>query len=115
MPCTDGTPMPSFGPSGNSDACEISMLKSDFKELKTKLDGLTDMLCSLCKAIEVNHDFFGDTGDLNIPDKTLKWWKTHKVLDASKIRKEEKAKKLKETKEKALAKLTKKEKKVLGL
>lgn len=85
--------------------------------IQKKLDKITDNLCRLCQEIEVKS---------KVPEWLQPWWKDHKEKDRrrreNKMRKEEAQKKLQKEKTKteaerkaALRKLSKKEKKLLGI
>lgn len=103
MPCTDGTPMPSFGPSGCPSCHAIRDYETRIQEDKTKIDKLTDMLCSLCRELD------------SVPKSIASWWDQHKAADARKLKAETRKKKYKDIKDKALSKLTKEEKIALDL
>jgi hypothetical protein len=83
--------------------------ESDVAGIKSRLDNVTDMLCATLAMLEFETDLGVKFNEL--PPKVKNWWKTHKKADAKKAAEE--AKKL--AKVKALSKLTKEEKKLLGL
>ena len=76
MPCTDGGPMPSFRPDAD-DMPGRCIHENDLRELKTKVDNLTDLLCSLFKHIERQ-----ELGMKDPPGKLMRWWKKHQKEDA---------------------------------
>lgn len=106
MPCTDWDMTPPRVEGGSSYAS----LTAQVSEQRSKIDTLTDLLCSLFRHIE-DSDFHMDT----LSKSHAEWWKQHKVADAKRRKAEEKAKRLKALKESALSKLTKEEKSALGL
>lgn len=114
MPCTYWEPNTPDPGSGSSYA----QLESQIAEQKSKLDSLTNMLCQVCRHID--DSVVSDQSDYNefkrdIPKEILTWWEHHKKMDNKRLKAEAKAKRLKELKEGALAKLTKEEKTALGL
>ena len=70
-----------------------------------------ELLCSLMKNIEAKKL----ENQIPVPTNVTLWWKVHKIRDKEKARAETRAKEVKETREKALSKLTLKEKCALGL
>jgi len=76
--------------------------------LRDENDKLTNYLCTMCKAF--------DSSNMPIPsNEVAEWWKKHKEEDRKKAEAEAYKKKLQTDKRNALKKLTKKEKKLLGL
>jgi len=80
----------------------------ELQQYKKKIDELTEMLCNLCRSLE--------TCDLPIVPKSVEtWWKYHKKADERRKASERMAEEIKNLKEKALSKLSQKEKEALGL
>ena len=90
MPCSDGGP-----PAGWEE------------EQRERLDTTTRLACKYCKLLEAE--------GLPIPEWAKVWWITHQREDAERIKREEASRKRREKIEAAKSKLTKEEKKLLGL
>jgi len=100
MPCMDGGP-----PCGSSD------------DTQERLDKVTRLLCTLANATEdMGYGMINDFG-LSKREKAeiTEWLAEHNEADRKRLAREEKAKKQKDLKKNALAKLTAAEKKALGL
>lgn len=92
-----------------------------------KVKKLTQMLCATFHTIERMHygrvtDFFEDYDEYNLEEECgvgrkeiLAWWREHQKEDEIRKTKEAKQKEDKAIREAALAKLTPKERKMLGL
>src|SRR5579859_7204102 len=111
MPCTDCGPMPHQNIEGPEDRRIYS--ESDIAGIKERLDNVTDMLCAVLALLENSPEDIDEVSleFKHLPPKIKNWWKSHKKADAKKAAEE--AKRL--AKVKALSKLTKEEKKLLGL
>jgi hypothetical protein len=84
---------------GRADVCECSLELKKFNESKGTSFDVEGALCDLLTLIENEpKDYFS-----HIDPKTLKWWKSHEKREENKIKKE------------ALAKLTLRERRLLGL
>jgi hypothetical protein len=79
-------------------------------EANLHLTQLTRMLCSVLLRLEEDNMLKSYT-----TTETQQWWKQHLELDARRLREEAKVEEARRERETALAKLTKKERKVLGL
>ncbi len=102
MPCNDGR-----------DARIV------YVENLEKVDQLTRMLCSLCRAVDSYNSEYRDVTIIHMPNNVRDWWKQHKEADE---KREEAARKRAETMKKkkklrrsGLSKLTDEERTVLGL
>ena len=111
MPCTDCGPMP-YHDAGGPETIRIYS-ESDLADIKARLDNVTDMLCATLALLEDSPEDIDEVSleFKHLPAKIKNWWKTHKQADARKAKEE--ARKL--ARVKALSKLTKEEKKLLGL
>jgi len=80
-------------------------------EAYAKLDRYAQMLCRAMRALE-------ELEQLHHPRVTKRmrsWWKDHKIKDAQRIKEEAMARRAKQAKREALAKLTPEERAALGL
>ena len=77
-----------------------------------KLDEVTELLCELCKKLEII--IMIDRSTLFSPDLKA-WWATHKAADAQRQKDLEKASQKEQDKETALNRLSQHERKLLGL
>lgn len=111
MPCTDCGPMPYHDVGGPSES--RSYTESDLADIKRRLDTVTDMLCTTLAMLEDSPEDIDEVSleFKHLPNKIKDWWKNHKRADAKKAAEETR----KLAKAKALAKLTKEERKLLGL
>lgn len=86
----------------------------DNPETKKRLDRVTRLLCFVIRnltPLEKNHLF----GHKSNGQDLKKWWITHQKQDKLRLQKEKEKREHKKIKTKALAKLTPKEKRALGL
>lgn len=89
--------------------CRDGGYRDEEEELRRKLDEVTNLLCGLCKKLELK-------GQLPLSDSDLMiWYHKHKKMDAEREAEEAKEKAVRERKKKVLEKLTKEERKTLGL
>lgn len=84
--------------------CQSDHYGCSHDETFRELDRVTDMLCTMLK---------GHKGQL--PANISEWWARHQALDARRKAEKEAAAKEKAEKKAALAKLSPKEKKMLGI
>lgn len=94
MPCTDG------GPSYN-----------DFDRVNNQVKKLSQMLCYVCQHYHKGTKWSKVLGDNRQLDA---WWDAHQLEDKRRLEKEAADAALAKAREKALAKLTKKERNLLG-
>lgn len=104
MPCSDGGPVYSNG-GENSIEYRID------PETKKRLDKATRLLCYSLRNMNKIHR----EGLLSNNLELKSWWSNHQEEDKIRKVKEKKQKELKIAKNKALSKLTEKERKLLGL
>lgn len=96
MPCTDGGgPIPY--------PCNHS---AEIKHLKARNDELARLLCGLCNEIASTYEFKGPLKE---------WWDAHQEFDRKRKQKEAEEKLKRRNRKAALDKLTKEERKLLGL
>lgn len=84
----------------------------NYTNIKNKLDKTTRLLCSLCSKL-TNQELFNHI--LSNDEELAKWWSKHQVEDRLSKQLKEKQERIKKQKERALAKLTPEEKKLLNL
>lgn len=94
MPCTDG------GPPGPS--------REDV--LKQRLDTATDLLCGLCKKLEKSK-----IGKKLMTRELAKWWQAHQEADRIREESERMRRERETTRQRALAKLSPAERRILGI
>lgn len=82
-------------------------IRDDYYRSFTHNSPVAEMLCTMCKLSE-EHGW-------SVPSSVAPWWAEHKKRDARKAKEESKAKGARLDRERALAKLTKAERKLLGL
>ncbi len=103
---------------------ESSASDAELKEAKRKLDQVTRLLCGLCKHLESEEK--AEVIDKVENGELLSWWKKHKKFDAKREAEEAEEKRKKEEKKRekarkdalkasAIAKLSKAERKALGV
>lgn len=81
-----------------------------------KLDEMTRYLCETISALDEDKlDAFIYNGRVPEARKLADWWERHQEWDRKRIKEEKEQKRLKKLKKQALSKLTKEEKKALGL
>src|SRR4051794_33496144 len=98
MPCSDGGP---------------SQQQLD----QHKIDGLTQMLCLMCRYHLPEGKVFPlkSQEDMAILVQLIEWWKEHQELDSKRKASEERDKAKRKLRQQALNRLTKAEREVLGL
>ena len=89
--------------------CEYYTPAEEAARMGAKLDKLTRLLCEACKALETKRFNFDSRPDL------AKWWRKHKKHDRQRKRDKQVERDAKRLKKATIAKLTKKERKALGL
>jgi hypothetical protein len=94
MPCSDGGPV-----------------YHDDPETKQRLDKVTRLLCGLCQSLKNQ----GLDDDIYTTPELGDWWDNHQEQDRVRLECERKEKEEKEAKLKALAKLSPRERRLLGL
>ena len=115
MPCSDGGPDNDAAYGGRSYS---SIEYKDNPEIKKRLDRVTRLLCALIRSIEIQRGYIEAKTLMDrseYPEELISWWKTHQREDAKRIAKEVQKKKDKLMKQQALNKLSKEERKLLGL
>ena len=80
------------------------------KERTKKIHKLTRMLCETCDCLEDEGLFFG-----NVSEELDMWWEQHKEEDSTRKIFEARESKLLAARKKALAKISEKDRKLLGL
>ncbi len=85
--------------------------RDSYSEVSSLLEGTTQLLCSLCTLLVEN----GHGSYIKQVDNLPGWWKQHQEDDRKRVALEQKQKKQDEKKKRALAKLSPKERELLGV